>query len=161
MTTIRFLLLAAVVATGACGGSDPITAPVPDPDIATTTFAPALGIDLSKMTKTASGLYFRDLTVGSGATVLVGKRITVYYVGWLPSGAQFDAAQPPAAALSLTVGTQGVIKGFDEGVRGMAIGGRRQLIIPPSLGYGSSPPAGSPIPANSILVFQIDVATIQ
>lgn len=159
MTTIRLLLLAAVVTSGACGGSDPITAPVPDPDITMTTFAPALGIDLSKMTKTASGLYFRDLTVGSGATVLVGKRISMHYVGWLIDGTQFDANPATATPFSFTVGTGQVIPGFDEGVRGMAIGGRRQLIIPPSLGYGST--AKGPIPANSILVFQIDLVTIQ
>ena len=155
---LRALLVAGLVVTGACGSSD-TTGPVPDPDITMTTFAPALGIDLSKMTKTASGLYFRDLTVGTGATVLVGKRVSIHYIGWLSSGTQFDANQPGSSPFQFTVGTGQVIPGFDEGVRGMAIGGRRQLIIPPSLGYGST--ASGPIPANSILVFQIDLVAIQ
>ncbi len=136
-----------------------MTGPVPDPDITMTTFAPALGIDLSKMTKTASGLYFRDITVGSGATALVGKRVSMHYIGWLANGTQFDANPASATPFSFTVGTGQVIKGFDEGVRGTAVGGRRQLIIPPSLGYGST--ASGPIPANSILVFQIDIVAIQ
>ena len=143
---------------GACGGSN-ATGPVPDPDITMTTFAPALGIDLSKMTKTASGLYWRDLTMGTGATVLVGKSIAIYYIGWLADGTQFDARQPGSDLLRFQVGTGAVIAGFDEGVRGMAVGGRRQLIIPPSLGYGSN--AKPTIPANSILVFQIDLVAIQ
>ena len=147
-----------MVVTGACGGSD-TTGPVPDPDITMTTFAPALGIDLSKMTKTASGLYFRDLTLGAGATVLVGKRVSIHYIGWLANGTQFDANQPASNPFQFTVGTGTVIAGFDEGVRGMAVAGRRQLIIPPSLGYGST--ASGPIPANSILVFQIDLVAIQ
>ena len=158
MIRLRALLAAAVVGAGACGGSD-VTGPVPDPDITMTTFAPALGIDLSKMTKTASGLYFRDLTLGAGATVLVGKRVSIHYLGWLANGTQFDANQPGANPFQFTVGAGQVIPGFDEGVRGMALGGRRQLIIPPSLGYGST--ASGPIPANSILVFQIDLVTIQ
>ncbi len=158
MIRLRVLLAAAVVATGACGGSD-TTGPVPDPDITMTTFAPALGIDLTKMTKTASGLYFRDLTLGAGATVLVGKRVSIHYVGWLANGTQFDANQPGSNPFQFTVGTGQVIPGFDEGVRGMAVGGRRQLIIPPSLGYGST--AKATIPANSILVFQIDLVAIQ
>lgn len=158
MMRLRALLVAGLLVTGACGSSD-TTGPGPDPDITMTTFAPALGIDLSKMTKTASGLYFRDLTVGTGATVLVGKRVSIHYIGWLSSGAQFDANQPGSNPFQFTVGTGQVIPGFDQGVRGMAIGGRRQLIIPPSLGYGST--ASGLIPANSILVFQIDLIAIQ
>jgi len=124
-----------------------------------TTFAPALGIDLSKMTKTASGLYWRDVTVGTGTPVAVGKLISIHYIGWLSNGTQFDANQPGSTPFRFTVGAGQVIPGFDEGVRGMAIGGRRQLIIPPSLGYGSA--ANGPIPANSVLVFQIDLVAIQ
>ena len=158
MTPLRVLLVAALVATGACG-SDTTTEPVPDPDITKTTFAPALGIDLSKMTRSASGLYYRDLVAGTGATVLVGKQVSLHYTGWLSNGTQFDTNQPGTAPLRFQVGTAAVVAGFDEGVRGMAVGGRRQLIIPPSLGYGGT--ARGPIPANSILVFQIDLVAIQ
>ncbi len=145
------------VVAGGCGSET--TGPVPDPDITMIAFAPALGIDLSKMTKTASGLYYRDLTLGTGATVLVGKRVSIHYTGWLTNGTQFDANQPPSSPFQFTVGVGQVIKGFDEGARGMAVGGRRQLIIPPSLAYGAR--AQGPIPANSVLVFQIDLAAIQ
>ncbi len=159
MNRHRVLLVVGLVVAAGCG-SDTTTGPVPDPDITMTTFAPGLGIDLSKMTKTASGLYFRDLTVGAGATVLVGKRVSIHYTGWLVNGTQFDTNQAPSSPFQFTVGTgQVIIPGFDQGVRGMAIGGRRQLVIPPSLGYGST--ASDPIPANSILVFQIDLVAIQ
>ncbi len=149
--------LAVAVVAGGCGSE--ATGPVPDPDITMVTFAPALGIDVSKMTKTASGLYYRDLTLGAGATVLVGKRVSIHYIGWLTNGTQFDANQPPSNPFQFTVGLGQVIKGFDEGARGMAIGGRRQLVIPPSLGYGGT--AQGPIPANAVLVFQIDLVAIQ
>ncbi len=128
-------------------------------DIEQTTFAPSLGIDLTKFTKNSTGLYWRDVTVGTGVMAANGMTVAVHYVGNLPNGTQFDANGPTATPFSFKLGVGQVVPGFDEGVRGMKVGGRRQLIIPPSLGYGSQ--SVGAIPANSILVFTVDLVSAQ
>ncbi len=133
-----------LIAVPACSESGPFI-----PTIEEATFAPSLNVDLAASTRTTSGLYYRDITVGGGAQVPTqnGATVTVSYAGYLRNGDQFDAGNLPP----FVTGTGAVIAGFDEGVRGMRIGGQRQLIIPPSLGYGSS--RVGDIPPNSILVF--------
>jgi peptidylprolyl isomerase len=122
------------------------------------TFAPALGVDLALSTKTASGLWYRDITTGTGATLALGDTARVYYTGSLSSGAQFDARQPPDfAPWPFQIGDGSLIPGFDEGVRGMKVGGRRQLIIPPELAYGSR--GFLTIPGNAILVLVVDAVS--
>ena len=106
------------------------------------------------MTKTATGLYFRDLTTGTGNGATVGKKVSVRYNGFLTDGTQFDAG-----VTSPTIGSGGVIPGFDEGLRGMAVGGIRQIIIPPALGYGTT--GSGPIPGNAIIVFRLELLSIQ
>jgi FKBP-type peptidyl-prolyl cis-trans isomerase FkpA len=106
-----------------------------------------------------------DLRVGTGAEVTTGRRATVNYTGWLydpaqaeQKGRQFDTSigrQP----FSFTVGAGGVIRGWDQGVPGMRVGGQRRLVIPPELAYGSSPPPG--IPPNATLVFDIELLDVQ
>ena len=140
-----------VVALAACGGADKILS------IEETTFAPGLGVDLAASTKTASGLYYRDITVGNGTTVANGKTIAIHYTGYFTNGGIFDINQPPHAPYSFTVGNHTVIAGFDEGVVGMQVGGTRQLIIPADLAYGAA--GNSVIPPNSILVFSVTVAS--
>ncbi len=105
-----------------------------------------------------------DLTVGTGAEATVGRLVSVNYVGWLYSetaaenkGAQFDTSIG-RAPFSFTVGT-GVIPGFSQGVTGMKVGGIRRVVIPPSLGYGSQ--ANGSIPANSTLIFEIQLLSVQ
>lgn len=143
------LLLVAFV-TASCG-PDPF-----QPDIENTNFAPALGVDLAASTKVLGGLWYRDITVGGGATVPAdtGTSVTVRYTGYLRNGVQFDAGTLPP----FVTGRGTVVLGFDIGVRGMRVGGRRQLIIPPSLGYGSE--GSGSIPPNSILVFVVDLLSI-
>ena len=156
MYRIRTLALSlALTLTAACGSENSTV----EPKIETTTFASSLGVDLSAMTKSSSGLYTRDLTVGTGAVAVAGKRVGVHYVGSLANGTQFDANGPTDAPFSFTLGAGQVIAGWDEGVAGMKVGGRRQLVIPPSLGYGSQ--ANGPIPGNSILVFTVDLVSVQ
>ncbi|MCE9601789.1 MAG: FKBP-type peptidyl-prolyl cis-trans isomerase [Gemmatimonadetes bacterium] len=140
------LLPLLLLAVAACADSSPFV-----PNIETTSFAPSLNVNLAASTKTASGLYYRDITVGAGALVPAasGASVTTTYAGYLRNGTQFDAGNLPA----FTTGTGAVIDGYDEGVRGMRVGGQRQLIIPPALGYGSS--GSGSIPGNSILVFVI------
>ena len=136
-------LFLAVLAASACG--DDITFP---PE-----FDASLGIDLASMTKTSSGLYYKDLVVGTGAVAEAGKSATVGYSGWLPDGTNFDAG-----SFTFTVGVGQVVPGFDEGVLGMKVGGKRKLVIRPELGYGDS--TNGPIPANSTLVFEAELQKI-
>lgn len=154
---LRAVVLAgAIVAASACGSS---TAPkTAVPDITTTTFSPVLGIDLAAMTKTTNGVYYRDLSVGTGAPIDTGSKIQVRYAGFLVNGALFDQSQPTAAPLSFTLGKGTVIKGWDEGLVGMKLGGQRQLIIPPDLAYGAS--GSSNIPSQAILVFVVTVVGV-
>lgn len=136
-------LFLAVLAVSACG--DDITFP-PDFDV-------SLGIDLASMTKTSSGLYYRDLVVGTGAVAEAGTFATVGYTGWLSDGTMFDSG-----SFSFTVGVGEVVPGFDEGVLGMKVGGKRKLVMPPNLGYGDR--TNGPIPANSTLVFDVELQKI-
>lgn len=150
--TLRLLALALPIAAAACLGEDPVA---PAPEIEDVTFAPALGVDLANSTETASGLWYRDIVVGTGATVAVGDSVYFTYMGNFPNGNQFDAGTGAPALFK--VGT--LITGFNEGVVGMKVGGRRQLIIPPHLGYGAR--WNGPIPPNSVLVFDVKVDSIK
>jgi len=137
----------------ACSG------PEPAPSIEETSFAPSLGVDLAASTKTTGGLYYRDLSVGFGAVVTSGQQVQVHYTGWLANGSQFDSNVAGQTPYSFHLGAGEVIQGWDLGVPGMRVGGQRQLIIPPALGYGA---AGSdPIPGNAILVFKVEVVLAQ
>ncbi|HKP16541.1 MAG TPA: FKBP-type peptidyl-prolyl cis-trans isomerase [Gemmatimonadaceae bacterium] len=104
-------------------------------------------------------MYTRDLTVGTGAAATSTSLVNVYYAGYLANGQLFDARSSPSNPLPVTLGTSSVIKGWDEGVVGMKVGGVRQLIIPPNLAYG---PSGSGvIPSNAVLVFTVQLVSVQ
>lgn len=149
-------LLLALTLAAACDHS---TAPQPVKTVEETTFNPVLGVDLAAMTKLESGLYYRDLVVGTGTEATTGKKISVRYAGFLPTGEQFDATNPTAAAFQFTLGSGTVISGWNQGVAGMKVGGQRQLVIPSGLAYGNQ--AQGTIPANSVLVFVITVVDVQ
>lgn len=156
---LRLLAPAALLAFAGClGSTEPISIPNAVP-IESTTFATSLNVNLQASTKTASGLYFRDLVVGGGAALAAGKQVGVYYVGSLANGSTFDSRQAPATPFSFNLGAGQVIRGWDEGVVGMKIGGQRQLIIPAALAYGAQ--ANGPIPANSVLVFVVTAVSTQ
>ena len=108
---------------------------------------------------TASGLQYKDLVIGTGTEIRNGDDILVHYTGWLTDGTEFDSSVPRGEPFNFTLGAGGVIKGWDEGVAGMKVGGRRILIIPPNLGYG--PQASGKIPANSTLIFEIVLLLVQ
>ena len=153
---LRILLSALMpLAMAACGG-DTVTSVLP---IEQTTFAASLGVNLAASTKTADGLYYRDVVVGTGATLTAGKTVGMRYSGAFASGTVFDANPSPKPVFTFLLGSGQVIKGWDEGLVGMKVGGTRQLIIPPGLGYGASDYAG--IPGNSVLVFTVDAITVQ
>lgn len=150
MTSPRILVATALLlCAAACGGSDSSST-----SSSGSTFSP------SGSTATTS-LTIIDLTLGTGATANVGNRITVSYSGFLydpnqseNKGRQFDSS----AAFTFTLGAGQVIKGWDQGVIGMRVGGQRRLIIPPSLGYGNQ--AVGTIPPNSTLVFDIRLISV-
>jgi FKBP-type peptidyl-prolyl cis-trans isomerase FkpA len=126
-------------------------------DPAKVTFAPALGVDLAAMNRSESGLYTQDLAVGTGATeVVTGRYLEVHYTGWLPNGTQFDTSRDTNQPFSFRFGYDRVIAGWEEGLLGMKAGGKRRLVIPSGLGYGSN---GSPpvIPPDSVLVFDVEL----
>lgn len=103
-------------------------------------------------------LGIQDLAVGSGAVVAVGDSATVHYVGTLQNGTVFDSSRSRNQPFTFRVGAGQVIAGWDRGVPGMRIGGRRRLTVPPSLGYGSQ--AVGSIPPNSTLIFEIELLSI-
>lgn len=151
----RSLVLPALLALAACSES---LGPE-DPDIGSITFAAALNVDISRLTRDASGVYYRDLVIGSGGTVGPNSTLSVYYTGWLPNGTQFDSRKAPASPFQILLGQHFLIEGWEKGLPGARAGGKRQLVIPPSLGYGSVG-AGTAVPPNSYLVFEIDVVSL-
>jgi FKBP-type peptidyl-prolyl cis-trans isomerase len=119
---------------------------------------PLAPIDSATMIPMPSGVLVRDLAVGHGALVHDGNVVSVYYVGQLLDGTQFDAAVPDDAPLRFQMGAHRVIRGWEEGVAGMRVGGKRQLMVPPALAYGSH--GMGPIPPNATLVFTIEVVRV-
>jgi FKBP-type peptidyl-prolyl cis-trans isomerase FkpA len=138
----RAILLITLLAAAGCGGSSTSASNVPP---------------------TSAGQFtVTDLVVGTGATAANNLRATVNYTGWLydtgkpfGKGTQFDSG-----TFSFTIGVGQVVKGFDQGIVGMQVGGQRRLIIPPDLAYGSTPPSSN-IPANATLVFDITLTSLQ
>jgi FKBP-type peptidyl-prolyl cis-trans isomerase len=123
-------------------------------------FSPSLGVDTAAMTKTPSGLRYQDLEKGQGAVATAGRNVSVHYTGWLPNGEKFDSSRDRNQAFGFTLGAGQVIAGWDEGVAGMKVGGRRKLVIPPDLGYGT---AGAPpdIPPGATLVFDVELLEVR
>lgn len=154
----RYAMLLSAALLVACGDqkSPPST---PDPDIATMQFAQKLGVDPAAMTKSASGLLTRELVPGTGAEAQPGKEVTVHYTGWLPDGTKFDSSKDRNEPFVFRLGAGMVIRGWDEGVAGMKVGGQRKLVIPPSLGYGSR--GVDVIPPNSVLVFDVELLGVR
>ena len=103
-----------------------------------------------------SGLEYEDLVVGDGATAETGQNVTVHYTGWLTDGRKFDSSKDRNEPFVFPLGRGHVIKGWDEGVQGMKVGGTRKLTFPPALGYGSRG-AGGVIPPNAMLVFEVEL----
>ena len=113
-----------------------------------------------KPTVTKSGLKYWDLKKGSGKEAKPGDEVTVHYTGWLTSGKKFDSSVDRNEPFKFKLGAGEVIKGWDEGVAGMKVGGKRQLQIPAELGYGASG-AGGVIPPNATLVFDVELLGVE
>jgi FKBP-type peptidyl-prolyl cis-trans isomerase FkpA len=114
-------------------------------------------------TTTASGLIIDDLVVGTGATAAAGRQVSVHYTGWLlfggEKGRKFDSSKDRGDPFEFPLGAGHVIKGWDEGVQGMKVGGSRKLTIPPALGYGARG-AGGVIPPNATLIFEVELLEV-
>ena len=131
----RWLSALILLALAACGGGDSGTSP-----------------------SGGGTLVVEDLVVGTGATAATGDTVTVHYIGTFTNGTKFDSSYDRNQPFSFRLGAGQVIAGFDQGVTGMKVGGKRRLTIPPSLAYGST--GQGPIPPNSTLVFEIDLLSI-
>jgi FKBP-type peptidyl-prolyl cis-trans isomerase FkpA len=105
---------------------------------------------------TASGLIIEDLQVGTGAEAAAGQYVSVHYTGWLTDGTKFDSSKDRGDPFEFPLGAGHVIRGWDEGVQGMKVGGSRKLTIPSNLGYGPRG-AGGVIPPNATLVFEVEL----
>ena len=105
---------------------------------------------------TDSGLKYDDTVIGDGATAVKGQTVSVHYTGWLTDGEKFDSSKDRNDPFQFQLGAGRVIRGWDEGVQGMKVGGKRKLTIPPSLGYGARG-AGGVIPPNATLVFEVEL----
>jgi FKBP-type peptidyl-prolyl cis-trans isomerase FkpA len=110
--------------------------------------------------KTASGLVIEDLVVGNGATANAGQQVSVHYTGWLQDGNKFDSSKDRGQPFMFSLGRGEVIRGWDEGVSGMNVGGKRKLTIPAELGYGARG-AGGVIPPNATLLFEVELLAVK
>jgi FKBP-type peptidyl-prolyl cis-trans isomerase len=121
----------------------------------------ACGGDGGSTTSPSTGggsLVVEDLVVGTGATAASGDTVTVHYLGTLTNGTKFDSSYDRGTPYSFRLGTGAVIPGFDQGVTGMKVGGKRRLTIPPSLAYGST--GSGQIPPNATIVFEVELVSI-
>jgi hypothetical protein len=114
----------------------------------------------AKAMTTESGLKYEDIVVGEGESPKAGQQVTVHYTGTLDDGTKFDSSLDRGTPFTFTIGVGQVIKGWDEGVLSMKVGGKRKLVIPPNLGYGARG-AGGVIPPNATLVFDVELLGVK
>ena len=170
---IIFIVVAVIVVAGVAlyrNGSQPASAPVAPAD-ATVAVTPvdaavpaATGTPItnSKQVSMKDGLIIEDTVVGSGAEAKTGDLVTVHYVGTLTDGKKFDASRDHGAeGFTFPLGQGMVIKGWEEGVVGMKVGGTRKLTIPPALGYGVTGAGGGVIPPNATLLFTVELLSVR
>jgi peptidylprolyl isomerase len=160
MTRFRvMLLLVPALALSACDRNDALPIVVTG-DPTTLVYAPALDVRMSAMIPGPGGLYYRDLVVGDGLQARPGSTVSTQYTGWLANGRKFDSSRDRGEPFEFELGAGRVIPGWDEGITGMRVGGRRQLVIPATLAYGSAG-AGDAIPPNAVLVFDVELVQVR
>ncbi len=127
---------------------------------ASPTATPTSTTSSGKVITTPSGLKYEDLKVGTGATPKTGQTVSVQYTGTLENGTKFDSSRDRGVPFEFQIGTGQVIPGWDEGLSTMKVGGRRNLIVPPNLGYGAAG-AGGVIPPNATLIFDVELVGVK
>jgi len=150
LALLALSLVAAMTLTG-CGGASSQETEAEQPEVQTPA-APA-------QSDAATELQITDTVVGTGAEAKAGDTVTVNYTGWLTDGTKFDSSLDSGQPFQFPLGAGMVIKGWDQGVAGMKVGGKRELIIPPSLGYGAEG-AGGVIPPNATLKFEVELLDV-
>ena len=155
--------------TSTSGTTTTTTTTTTPPSTATTTPTTTTTTPMTSATGDASGvkevsmpdgLKYQDLTVGNGTLAESGSTVSVHYTGWLTNGTKFDSSVDRGQPFSFKIDGHQVIAGWDEGVKGMRVGGKRKLTIPPALGYGEQG-AGGVIPPNATLVFDVELLNVQ
>ena len=164
---MRFLFLPAAavvigaIVVGACGSDDNTTSKSAASVAASATRNATTGaLTLKNPTTTASGLKYEDEVVGTGVQPEAGRRVTVHYTGTLVNGTKFDSSKDRGQPYTFIIGTGSVIKGWDEGVMTMRVGGKRLLYIPTALAYGARSPSPA-IPPNGDLIFEVELLGVQ
>lgn len=152
------LLSVALLMMQACGEASPTSTPTPLSGLPLVEGA-KIGEVVDVLVTTDSGLQYQDLKGGTGALAIVGSAVTVHYTGWLEDGTKFDSSVDRAQPFAFVLGRGQVIKGWDEGVLSMRVGGKRKLIIPSDLGYGDRG-FGTVIPPRATLVFEVELLRI-
>lgn len=153
---MKLAVTAAALALFALAGAASAQDPKPAAAAGETKAAAAAG---ETAVTTASGLKYEDLKVGDGTEAKTGDRVQVHYTGWLENGTKFDSSVDRGQPFAFPLGAGRVIRGWDEGVAGMKVGGKRKLTIPPALGYGERG-AGGIIPPNATLVFEVELLQV-
>ena len=157
---LAFSFVAIILISTGCGSDKPAapassSAPAAAPPASTSGPMAVSG----SPTTTPTGLQYWDIVVGTGAPAVVGKGVQVHYSGYLTNGQKFDSSRDRNQPFVFQLGAGEVIKGWDEGVAGMKVGGKRQLRVPPELGYGSTG-AGGAIPPNATLIFDVELLDV-
>lgn len=150
----RFLVLCMLITAGCSTAAPP---PVITPE--SITFAPSLQVDLRAMRRLTTGVYVRDLVVGEGRPARPGRRVAVHFAGFLSDGTPIEQVALPSPPLDFEMGQGTVLRGWESGILDMRPGGQRQLVIPPTQGYGARR-VGS-VPPNSTLVFIIKLVSVR
>ena len=143
----------------ACGGDDSPTGNSSPSNPATETFASSLGIDIASMTKRSDNLYIRDITVGTGVEAVAGRTVRMHYTGWLANGTQFETSIGGNPLDPFTLGSGRVIRGWDQGIVGMRVGGKRRLVIGSELAYGAT--GQGSIGPHQTLIFDVELVSAQ
>jgi len=148
-------LVGAVLLTTACGSD--ATPDIPS-NPAVETYAASLGVNIAQMTRKSDNLFIQDLVVGTGAEAIAGRSMDVHYTGYFINGNRFETSVG-RTPINLTLGIGQVIPGWDQGLAGMKVGGRRKLVIGSALAYGRG--GSGSIPPNTTLVFDVELVTVR
>jgi FKBP-type peptidyl-prolyl cis-trans isomerase FkpA len=155
------VVAAAVVGLAGCGDEEPTGPEIVIEVIEEVTFDATLGIDLADYTELPSGVWIRDLTVGTGAVVAAGDQVSIDHSGWFIDGVLFSTGD---FSFTHAASPRGVIEGFDIGMEGMAVGGMRRILIPPALGYGLenlyNQQGQLAFPGGKVLIFEVELISI-